>query len=31
MVNIDASTLMGLAAVLNAVAAVIGAIKGWRR
>lgn len=31
MVNIDGSTLIGIAAILNAVAAIIGAVKGWRR
>lgn len=31
MGNIDAPTLMGMAAILNAVAAIIGAARGWRR
>lgn len=31
MGNIDGALLMGVAAILNAIAAIIGAIKGWRR
>lgn len=31
MGSIDGALLMGVAAILNAIAAIIGAIKGWRR
>ena len=31
MVNIDGSTLMGIAAIINAMAAIIGAVRGWKR
>ena len=31
MVNIDGSALMGIAAILNTVAAMIGAVRGWKR
>ncbi len=31
MGNIDGALLMGVAAILNAIAAIIGAIRGWRR
>ena len=31
MGNIDAPTLMGVAGILNAVAAIIGALRAWRR
>jgi len=31
MGNVDGTTLMGVAAILNAVAAIIGAVRGWKR
>lgn len=31
MVNLDDSTLVGVAAIFNAMAAIIGALRGWKR
>ena len=31
MGNIDGAMLMGMAAILNAIAAIIGAARAWKR